>query len=61
MEKLKKEIQSVVDIYKSRDLLKAKLLCEKLIIVNPKVAFLYNLMGLILTDQKKNTRSNRIL
>ncbi len=53
MEKLKKEIQSVVDIYKSRDLLKAKLLCEKLIIVNPKVAFLYNLMGLILTDQEK--------
>ena len=47
MEKLKKEIQSVVDIYKSRDLVKAKLLCEKLIIVNPRVAFLYNLFGLI--------------
>ena len=53
MEKLKKEIQSIVDVYKSRDLSKAELLCKKLILTNPKVAFLYNLMGLILTDQKK--------
>ena len=53
MEKLKKEIQYVVDVYKSRDLLKAELLCEGLITKNPKVSFLYNLMGLILADQNK--------
>ena len=53
MENLKKQIQSVVDVYKSGDLLKAESLCEKLIVANPKVTFLYNLMGLILAGQKK--------
>ena len=53
MEKLKKEIQSVVDVFKSGDLPKATSLCKKLIELNPKVAFLFNLMGLILANQKK--------
>ena len=53
MEKLKKEIQSIVDLYKSRDLSKAELLCKKLIEANPKVEFLYNLLGLILVGQGK--------
>ena len=53
MEKLKKEIQLVVDIYKSRDLLKAETLTRELISNNPKIAFLYNLLGLILVDQEK--------
>ena len=53
MEKLKKEIQSVVDVYKSRNLSEAEFLCSKLISANPKVTFLYNLMGLILADEKK--------
>ena len=53
MEKLKKQIQSVVDIYKSGNLSKAEHLTKKLISNNPKVVFLYNLLGLILVEQKK--------
>ena len=54
MEKLKKEIQSVVDIYKSGNLQKAEDLTKNLIKNNPKIVFLYNLLGLILVDQQKN-------
>ena len=61
MENLKKQIQSVVDIYKSGDLAKAELLSKKLIKSNHKVVFLYNLLGLILVDQKKNRWSTKIL
>ena len=53
MEKLKKQIQSIVDIYKSGNLSKAEHLTKKLISNNPKVVFLYNLLGLILVEQKK--------
>ena len=53
MEKLKKEIQSVVDVYISGDLSKAESLCKELLETNPQVAFLFNLMGLILAGQKK--------
>ena len=51
MENLKKQIQSAVDVYKSGDLTKAESLCKKLIEANPKVDFLYNLLGLILAGQ----------
>ena len=50
---IKKEIQTIVDIYKSRDLSKAEMLSKKLIVDYPKSAFLYNLLGLILTEQEK--------
>ena len=53
MKNLQTEIQSVVDIFKSGDLSKAEQLCKKLTDANPKVAFLYNLLGLILAEQKK--------
>ena len=53
MEKLKKQIQSIIDIYKSGNLSKAEHLTKKLISNNPKVVFLYNLLGLILVEQKK--------
>ena len=53
MEKLKKEIQFVVDVYKSGDFHKAELLAKELIVANSKVVFLYNLLGLILVEQKK--------
>ena len=53
MEKLKKQIQSIVDIYKSGNLSKAEHLTKKLISNNPKIVFLYNLLGLILVEQKK--------
>ena len=53
MEKLKEHIQSVVDIFNSGNLSKAELLTKKLINNNPKVVFLYNLLGLVLAEQKK--------
>ena len=53
-ENIKKEIQTIVDIYKTRDLSKAELLCKKLIVKYPKIAFLFNLLGLILSEQGKN-------
>ena len=57
MEKLKDRIQSIVDIYKSGNLSKAELLTNKLIENNPKVVFLYNLLGLILAEQKKTDQA----
>ena len=53
MEKLKKQIEEVVEIYKSRDLTKAEKMTKELVSSNSKVVFLYNLLGLILVDQKK--------
>jgi len=53
MKNLKAEIQSAVNVYKSGDLAKAEILSKKLIQDNPKIVFLYNLLGLVLTEQKK--------
>ena len=52
-ENIKKEIQAIVDIYKSGDLSKAELLTKKLIKNYPNSAFLYNLLGLILASREK--------
>ena len=52
-ENMKKKIQTIIDTYKSRKLPKAELLGKKLIADHPKSAFLYNLLGLILTEQEK--------
>ncbi len=57
MEKLKEHIQSVVNIYKSGNLSKAELLTKELVNNNPKVVFLYNLLGLILSEQKKDDQA----
>ena len=53
MQKLKKEVQFVVDLYKSGDFVKAEQHIKNLIKNNPKIVFLYNLLGLILVAQKK--------
>jgi len=53
MENLKEKIQSVVDIYKSGNLTKTEEIVKKLISENPKVVFLYNLLGLTLSSQNK--------
>ena len=53
MEKLKKEIQIVIDAYKSGDLLKAETICKELLGKNPKIAFLYNLIGLIMSAKNQ--------
>ena len=57
MDKLKEQIQSAVNVYKSGNLSKAEKLCGKLIKENPKVAFLYNLLGLIFAGQKKESEA----
>ena len=53
MKNLKDKIQSVIELYKTGNLLKAEKKCNELILKNQKVAFLYNLLGLILVAQKK--------
>ena len=50
---LKKQIQILLNLYNSKNLVKAETLNKKLISVYPKFAYLYNLLGLILTGQQK--------
>ena len=59
MENLKKQIDSIVHIYKSGGLKKAELLCKELLIKNSNIVFLYNLLGLILAEQKKIDKAIR--
>ena len=54
MENLKNEIQRAINLYKSHKFSEAELLSKKLIKLNPKIFFLYNLLGLILVGQGKN-------
>ena len=53
MENLKKKIQLLLNLYKSKKLSKAELFNKELISAHPKVVNLYNVLGLILTEQKK--------
>ena len=53
MKQLKEQIQSVIDIFQSGNLLKAEELSKSLIKTNPEVPFLYNLLGLVLAEQNK--------
>ena len=57
MKKLKEEIQSAVNIFKSGNLSKAEQVSKKLIKANPNVAFLHNLLGLILSGQGKSEQA----
>ena len=53
MENLKKDIQFILDLYKTGDFVKAEQVAKKILINNSKVGFIYNLLGLILTKQNK--------
>ena len=53
MENLKKKIQLLLNLYKSKNLSKAELLNKELINAHPRVVNLYNVLGLILTEQKR--------
>ena len=53
MENLKEKIQEAVNLYKSGNLIKCAELTKKLIEINPKVAFLHNLLGMALSAQDK--------
>ena len=54
MKKFEKQVRFIVELYKSKDLVKAESLSRKLIKENPRVAILYNILGLVLAEQKKN-------
>ena len=53
MENLKEEIKKAVNIYKTGNLLETEQITKKLIDKNPKMVFLYNLLGLALSGQNK--------
>ena len=53
MENLKKKIEEAVNLYKSGNLIKTEEITLKLIKLNPKVTFLYNLLGLVLSSQNR--------
>ena len=53
MKNLKKDIQSAVNVFRSGNLTKAEEDTKKLIKLNPNIAFLHNLLGLILAGQEK--------
>jgi len=53
MKNLKEQVQTAVSTFKSGNLSKAEEETKKLIDENPKIAFLYNLLGLISAEQKK--------
>mgnify|MGYP003389479648 FL=1 len=57
MQNLKKEVATIVGLYKSQNLVKAENLCTKLIIDNPRVVLLYNLLGLISVSLGKIQKS----
>ena len=53
MKNLQKKIQLLLNLFKEKKTAEAKHLNEELIKEYPKVVYLYNILGLILTDQKK--------
>jgi len=53
MKDIKHNIQKLLNLYKSKKLAEAESFNKKLLRDNSKVVFLYNVLGLILTDQKK--------
>tara|TARA_B100001123_G_scaffold382087_1_gene452974 strand:+ start:707 stop:2260 length:1554 start_codon:yes stop_codon:yes gene_type:complete len=54
MENLEKEIKNTLDLFKSNKFSDAETNVKKLLEQNPKVPFLYNLLGLICAAQKKD-------
>ena len=54
MQNLRNEIQIAVNFYQSKNFLKAERLTKQLIDKNPKVVFLYNLLGLIYASQNSH-------
>tara|TARA_B100001250_G_scaffold136967_1_gene117292 strand:- start:3020 stop:4603 length:1584 start_codon:yes stop_codon:yes gene_type:complete len=54
MNDLKQKIQAAVNLYKSGNFVKCQEITKKLMVLNPNVVFLYNLMGLVLTALNKN-------
>ena len=60
MQNLKEKILEAVDIYKSGNLIRAEKFGKDLVKNNPNVAFLYNFLGLILSELKRNDEAINI-
>jgi tetratricopeptide (TPR) repeat protein len=53
MDNIKAKIQFVANLYRSKKLFQAEIEAKKLLREHPKIVFLYNILGLILSDLKK--------
>ena len=57
MKKLQNKIQILLKLYKSQKLIQAELMNRELIKEHPKLVILYNILGLILSDQNKKDKA----
>ena len=57
LENIKKEIELVIQLYRSKKLLKAEKACKKLIKQRSNIGFVHNLLGLIIFQQGKFSES----
>ena len=55
MKNLENEIKKAVNLYQSQKFLEAETLAKKILKLNPKVSFLYNLLGLICASSNNNS------
>ena len=53
MKKLQNKIRILLNLYKSKQLSEAENFAKNLINENPNIVFLQNVLGLVLTEQKK--------
>mgnify|MGYP006090192747 CR=1 FL=1 len=53
MYNLKNKVQFVVNLYKSKKLLQAEIEAKNLLRENPNIVFVYNILGLVLSELKK--------
>ena len=60
MENFNNQFQIILNLYKSREFYRAEKLCKKLILKYPRLPILYNVLGLIFTEEKKNRQSHII-
>lgn len=60
MENLKEKIDELVKLYQSRNFVECETNTKKLIKLNPKVTFLYNLLGLVFTAQKRDDEAMHV-
>ena len=53
MENFNNQFQIILNLYRSKEYDKAEKLCKKLILEYPRTPILYNVLGLIFTEEKK--------
>ena len=57
MENFNNQFQIILNLYKSREFYRAEKLCKKLILKYPRLPILYNVLGLIFTEEKKTDKA----